>query len=246
MTPLIPDQTLDTEPKWSTTFAVDAMFYSAAREARERADAGTKSVQHAQNELVRCQEAIEKIRRRAQAEGKNEYAYHDEIERLAIELDHLDYELVAAHGPVLRELALAQILSAQSLEAHINIRGETLLKTYEWKAFEQMPLDAKWLFLPTKCGQPGFDAGAEPFQSFSVLIKARNKLVHYKLQKEPYHGFENPDSFAQKLRLTFNDVDRSIDAVKGMVRVLSKQLGEDPPSWLESDTSYYFDVSSPS
>lgn len=238
--------TFGSPPRWSTTFAVDAMFYSAAREARDRAAAATKSVDRAENELAQCQQEIDRLRRLAEAEGKNEYAYHDEIEPLAIQMDHLEHELIASCGPVLRELALAQILSAQSLEAHINIRGETLLKTYEWRAFEQMPLDAKWLFLPTKCGRPGFDAGAEPFQSFALLVKTRNRLVHYKLQKRPYRGHEDPDSFAQKLRLTFEDVDRSISAVKGMVHALSTQLGEDPPRWLESDSSHFFEVSTAS
>jgi hypothetical protein len=94
-----------------------------------------------------------------------------------------------------------------------------------------------------KLGLSGFEVGAEPFQSFDRMIKTRNQLVHYKTQKEPYHGFEDPESFAQKLGLTFEDVDRSINAVRGMVLTLSKQIGEDRgPRWLESEGSHFFEV----
>jgi hypothetical protein len=55
------------------------------------------------------------------------------------------------------------------------------------------------LCLPRLQGLAGFDVGARPFQSFDRLIKIRNSLVHWKIHKEPYHGFEEPESFAQKL-----------------------------------------------
>lgn len=229
--------------EYFTIFAVDAMFYSAARKARERADVATKGIARAEKKVFRCRWKMDELRQRAEDEGKDLTAYYDKFEPLAISMERLEFGVVEAHGPVLRELAIAQIMSAQSLEAHINVRGEANLTGREWAAFERMPLDAKWLFLPGKLGLSGFDVGAEPFQSFDRLIKIRNQLVHYKPQKEPYHGFEEPDSFAQKLGLTFDDVDRSISAVRQMVLTLSKQLGDTRgPWWLESEGPHFFEV----
>ena len=228
-------------PKLSTTFAVDAMFYSAARKARERANIARKGVARANKEIFQRQERMDSIKQRA--EDRNEDVPYAEWERYGITMESLEFSVVEAHGLVLRELAIAQIMSAQSLEAHINTRGKTLLTNREWEAFERMPLDAKWLFLPDELGKPRFTVGAEPFQSFDRLVKTRNQLVHYKVQKEPYHGFEDSDSLARKLGLTFEDVDRSIGAVKTMIWELAKQLGEARgPGWLESEGSHFFEI----
>ena len=164
-------------PKLSTTFAVDAMLYSAARKARERANIARKGVVRANKEIFQRQERMDSIKQRA--EERNEDVPYAEWERYGITMENLEFRVVEAHGLVLRELAIAQIMSAQSLEAHINTRGKTLLTKREWKAFERMPLDAKWLFLPDESGKPRFTVGAEPFQSFDRLVKTRNQLVHY-------------------------------------------------------------------
>jgi hypothetical protein len=231
------------EPKWSTTFAVDAMFYSAARKARERGERAVKGIQRAAKRVFVCEMKMAAIRERAENRGEDSYNYYDDLEPLAIQIENLEFEVVEAHGPVLREFAQAHILCAASLEAHINIRAEMLLQKRAWVAFERLAVDAKWLFLPRLRGLPGFDVGAEPFQSFERLVKIRNRLVHYKLHKESYHGFEAPESFAQQLSLTFDSVDESLKAVKGMVCELAKQLGEQgEPWWLDSEWSHFFEV----
>jgi hypothetical protein len=230
-------------PNYSTMFSVDAMFYSAARKARERADRAVAAIRRAEKKVFTCQMKMARIRERAEERGEDAYRYYDEFEPLAIQMESLEASVVEAHGPVLRELAQAHILCAASLEAHINIRAENLLSKRSWTAFEKMGIDAKWLCLPKLQDLAGFDVGAQPFQGFDRLIKIRNRLVHWKDHKEPYHGFEDPDSFAQKLSLTFDSVDESVGAVKGMVSELSKQLGEErAPWWLDSEFSHFFEV----
>jgi hypothetical protein len=227
----------------TTTFSVDAMFYSAARKARERADRAVAGIKRAEKKVFICKMKMARVREKAEEDDRGEYHYYDEFEPLAIQMENLEFGVVEAHGPVLRELAQAHILCTASLEAHINIRAETLLSKRAWTAFEKMGIDAKWLGLPKLQDLGGFDVGSQPFQGFDQLIKIRNRLVHWKVHKEPYHGFEEPASFAQKLSLTFDSVDESLGAVKGMVSELSRQLGEErPPWWLDSEFSHFFEV----
>jgi hypothetical protein len=227
--------------EWSTTFSADAMFYSAARKARERGEAATNDIHRAEKRVFMCRREMDAIKERSERQGED--ADRDEFEPLAIEIENLEYRVVEAHGAVLRELVLAHILSAASLEAHINIRAEALLPQQEWPGFERLAIDDKWRLLAGVRGLPGLDVGAQPFQDFDRLIKIRNRLVHHKLEKEPYHGFGDPASFGQKLALTFDDVDRSLNVVKEMVEQLARQLGEDrAPGWLDPHGSHFFGV----
>jgi hypothetical protein len=231
-------------PEWSTTLSVDALFYSAARKARERGRAATNDVRRAEKRVFMCRMQMEAIKERSERPGEDPHRYRDEFEPLAIEIANLESRVVEAQGAVLRELVLAHILSAASLEAHINIRAGTLLPEQEWAAFERLTIDAKWLFLARLRGLPGLDVGSQPFQDFDRLIKIRDRLVHDKLEKAPYRGFEDPASFGEKLALTFDDVDRSLKVAREMVELLASQLGEDrAPCWLDSQGSHFLDGS---
>src|SRR5688500_15036550 len=96
--------------------------------------------------------------------------------------------------------------SAFSLEAHLNLRADPHLKGSDWIAFERMNILAKWLFLPRILGLPGLDSGKEPYQSFFLLVRARNGLAHYKAQRRPWtFRVEEPEEFAKKLLLTMSD-----------------------------------------
>ena len=78
--------------------------------------------------------------------------------------------IVEAHGPVLRQLAPVHMLSAASLEAHVNTRADQLLSGRSHAEFARLALGAKWLFLPRLSGLKGFDVGGQPFQGFDSLI----------------------------------------------------------------------------
>jgi hypothetical protein len=236
---LIPPFGPSNQTKFVTVFAADAMFFQSAKNALMKASAARKGIARAERRLLRHQAKMDAISESAKEEGWNNDLYSG-FEPLAIQMENYEYSLTEAHGPVLQQLALVQTLSAMCLEAHINTRAEALLPGREWSAFERLPLDAKWMFLPKVLGLPGFNVGVQPFQGFDAIVRARNGLVHYKPQKEEYHGFDNPDSFAARLKLTFEAGEASLTVTREMVATLAQQLGEREPWWLRSDSPHFF------
>lgn len=150
-----------------------------------------KHIDRAESALARLEFRIQNV---YEPEDVDEYGhphvdvggkYYEQIEGLAVQIENAEYQLGERHGPFLQSLATVHILCTASLEAHINVRAQDLLEGRVRDAFERLSLDAKWLLLPKVLGLPGFDPGAEPFQSFDCLIRTRNKLVHYKVHREP-------------------------------------------------------------
>lgn len=223
--------------EYETVFAADAMFFHSAKAALVKARAATKGVERAKRALQRH---ADRLRAASDVDDDGRHVNYDEFESLAIAMESVEYQVTEAHGPVFQQLALVHILSATSLEAHINIRAETLLSGRSWKAFERLAVDAKWLFFPKVLGLAGFDPGTQPFQGLDAVAAARNKLVHYKPVREAYHGFDEPSGFAERLYLTFDSCVRSLRTVEAMVTELAKQLGEDMPWWFRSNSSHFF------
>jgi hypothetical protein len=229
-----------------TVFAADVMFYQSAKAALVKAGSATRAIERAERRLAKHMAQLAAAREEMEdydERGNRKKGAYDKFESLAITAESYEYQATEAHGPLLQQLALVHILSAISLEAHINIRAETLLEGRFWTAFERLTIDAKWLFLPRILGLKGFEPGAEPFQGFDKLISARNRLVHYKPHKETYQGFDNPEGFAKKLDLSFDSAERSLTTAQRMVTELANQLGEDAPWWFRSDSSHFFQTS---
>lgn len=205
--------------EYETVFAADVMFYQSAKAALVKARVATRGIERAERRLAghmaRLTAAREEMDDHDERGNRKKGAY-ERFESLAIRAESYEYSVTEAHGPLLQQLALVHILSAISLEAHINIRAETLLEGRLWSAFERLNVDAKWLFLPRIMGLTGFDPGAEPFQGLDKLVSARNRLVHYKPYREEYEGFDNPEGFAQKLDLSVDSAERSLVTVQRM------------------------------
>lgn len=177
------------------------------------------------------------------SDGEIDYALHyDRLEPLAIQMDSVEYGVGTAYGMLLEHVGAVHILCAAALEAHVNIRGEQLLSGRHLRTFERLALDAKWLFLPPLCGLAGFGPGAQPFQGFDRLVKIRNRLVHYKPEREEWHGTAEPPGFLVDLGLTMDAADESLTSARGMVCRLASQLGEREPWWLGSEHSNFFEV----
>jgi hypothetical protein len=231
--------------EYVTIFAVDVMFFQSAKTALAKARAAVKGLDRAERRLAKHMHKLEMAREHmddVDHRGNSPRGSYEEFESLAISAESYEYTVTEEHGPIVQQLALVHILSATSLEAHINIRADTLLAGRSWKAFEGLNVAAKWLFLPKIAGLKGFDPGAEPFQGFEKLVRARNALVHYKPRKERYEGYDDPAGFAARLDLTFEDCERSLATVQGMVTELAKQLGEKTPRWFDSDSTHFFQV----
>lgn len=218
--------------EYETVFAADVMFYQSAKGALLKAKYATRAIERAERRLANhmaklaaARDAMEDCDER----GDRPRGSYERFESLAISAESYEYEATAAHGPRLQQLALVHILSAISLEAHINTRAETLLQGRLWSAFERLAVDAKWLFLPKILGLKGFEPGEEPFQGFDKLISARNRLVHYKPHKEPSQLFNDPSGVVEKLGLKFDSAERSLETAEKMVTELARQLGADAP-----------------
>jgi len=215
-------------PSMRTTFLVDAMYLHAAYERYDRALKEEARIPRASRKIERLKEREEQILFR---HGGDTLKAYNELEPIYIEMESADYLLCQAYGPSLQSFALVQILCAASLEAHIVARGRAGLTGRLLEAFDRFSLEAKWLTLPKLLGLPGFDPGSEPFQSFAVLVRLRNSLVHYRERFEEWAAPGVP-SFLGNLGLSKEAASRSIDCAVRMVVGLAKQLGEPKPFWL--------------
>ena len=228
------------ELKWFTTLGVDAMYFHMARQLRARADTSLRGIERAEKRLARHQAKIDALNQLLADNEIDSTTHYDGFEPLAIQMESVEYGVGTAYGLLLEHVGAIHMLCAAALEAHINIRGEVILSNRQWRTFERLSIDAKWLYFPPLRGVTGFDPGAEPFQGFDRLIKIRNRLVHYKPEREDWHGLAGPPNFLINLGLTLEAADHSLAAVKGMTGQLASKLGEQEPSWLDSDGSNFF------
>jgi len=225
---------------WKTRLRIDALYFHAARQANFRADESlpkiTKAEKFWESLVINEKEILSRYK------GDHLKAY-DELEPIAIQMESAHSELGEAYAPLFKEVATVHILIAACLEAHINSLAEEKLNGKELEYFHNIALEAKWLFLPQILGLSGFNVGTEPFQRFSVLIKYRNNLIHYKKKEEKWQYGVIPD-FTSKLGLKLKEARLSILCAEKMITVLSKQLKLDPPYWLRSDLNKmdYFDT----
>lgn len=93
------------------------------------------------------------------------------------------------------EAATAIVLCAVVTEAAINRIGRWFelnrqrppfnVKHQLPHGFYEMELRVKWSLLPTFLRQRTFDRGAEPWQSFEVLVELRNYILHLKSRSVP-------------------------------------------------------------
>jgi hypothetical protein len=223
---------------WETHLEVDAMYFHAARQANENAKRKIADVQSVENRFIALDKKYESI---LEKHGNDFHSACDDIEPIAIQLSGANDELGFVYGPFIKEVAVVHILSAASLEAHINVFAESFLKGQDLKDFQDFKLSSKWLFLPRLAGLTGFKRNKMPFQGLSKLIRFRNKLVHYKGVKEKWAYGVAPE-FLVDLGLTLQASEESISTVDGMVRTLAQQRDVEVPSWLgeNMDDSAYF------
>ena len=227
-------------PKWFTTLEVDAMYFHMARQLRVRAATSPRRIERAERRLAAHQAKMDSMN---QLLANNEIdcaTHYDRFEPLAIQMESFEYRVGTAYGLLLERVGAIQMLCVATLEAHINIRGEEVLPKRQWKTFERLSVDAKWMYFPLLRDVTGFDPGSEPFQGFDRLIKIRNRLAHYKPKRENWRGSAVPPDFLVDLGLTLEAADQSLVVVKRMVGELAGKLGEQEPWWLNSDGSDFF------
>lgn len=110
---------------------------------------------------------------------------------------------------MLQQLALVQILSAISVEAHINTRAETWLKGRFWSVIERLNVDAKWLFLPKILGLPGFGPALNHIKDSTDSYR-EDPTRSLQAAEGEIRRFDDPEGFAKKLDLSFESGERSL------------------------------------
>ena len=224
-----------------STLAADAMYFQAAREAFSQASQSTRYIDRARRKVEDLQQKIDDVSRMPDDGEEGRSLNHNKLESLSIQMEGAEYRLGEAYGPMLQNLAAVHILCVAAVEAHVNIQAQAHLKGRNWAAFERLQVEAKWLFLPKLIGLAGFDPGKQPFQAFDSLLHTRNKLVHYRVHKEPW-GSPGVPEFLTALGLSFECGEQSLAAVQGMVTMLAQQLKQDPPYWLTRPKANFFEV----
>ena len=223
-----------------TTLAFDALCYHAAKTNYEAAEKCIPQIQRARsgfNNLLQQEIALLAMFK------DDPSASYDEHEPLAIMMEGAEFDINSAYGPFLQYLASTHILCETCAEAHINIKARESLAEIDYPEFERKRIKDKWWLLPKLLRLEGFDRGAEPFQGFSRLVYYRNELVHYKSEKEEWNREGGVPSFIEKLGLTLTAGKASLNAVKGIITALARDMGQDIPHWLTTDDLGYFESS---
>jgi hypothetical protein len=217
-------------PSYFTTLSIDAMYFHAAKNCCEAAKISLKGIGEARKAFVDLRSEEAGILKHYDGDAWKAY---DDLEPIYIQMESAEYGIGAAYGPYFQNIALTHILCATAAEAHINIIAKGRLEGKFNDNFERISIEGKWLFLPRILGNTTFDQGAEPFQSFSELIKYRNELVHYKGGRESWEGFEEGmPKFLDKLGLSLRIARKSIKTAMKMILEISKMINQEPPYWL--------------
>jgi hypothetical protein len=209
------------------------MYYHVARRNLE---AAKKAWPNVQKELAAF-DVLDKKYDRIEAESHD----YDKLEPLAIQLGHQSESVGFRYAPVLEHLATVHLLSVNCLEATINLMARDRLTGAMFDEFDKLTVVGKWLFLPKIFKLKGFDAGAEPLQTFIQMVKWRNLLTHYRQKREPWNGFRLP-TFLGSLGLTIEDGERSVRATRRMVQEIHDQFKEEMDHGWDADNWTYFGI----
>ncbi len=221
---------------FTTSLASDAIYFNAARRALAQARALKPAVDAAHLRWSQLQ---------ARARAADQLDVDGEQAHLGYALEEEEPRIAQAYGPYIEALAVTQVMAASALEAHINDQASARLARRAFENFDKLPLEGKWLFLPRLVPEDqrsgsGFDPGAEPFQGFAKVVKARNDLVHFKTKREEWVAGEAPASLS-KLGLTLDAAERSLVAAEAMIRRLAEVFSSRAPYWLNTADYMAFD-----
>lgn len=224
-------------PPWETALTLDALFLHAAAEQLSNA-------QELETAVAGAQERIDKLYSREREilarYGGNEIDSYDELEPIWIAMEGAHLSLQYAQSPLIKCWTLTHILSSACMEAHINTTAKRERPAAEFDAFDKLTLEGKWRLLPRLLGKQGFDAGAEPFQTFAKLVRWRNALVHYKERVGQWAGWKLPE-YLEPMGLTADAARAAYEAAKAMIARLCLVLGLPRPAWLDEEAWNYFE-----
>lgn len=226
---------LDVGRRAIVALSLDAVYFASAKHFLDSLDMVEKDYLHYRNAIEEAIRELEEIENRYADDEPG--AGYDEMEPYCTKLDRDFQSLEVAAYPFIRTIATTHFLCLACLEAHINIKAEPFLTGYSFDEFDKLSISGKWLFYPKLIGTSSFDPGAEPFQSFRILTKTRNALVHYKEKREGWKGYQVPE-FMDALGFTKGDARRSLQTTQGMIVALAKMEGAAAPDWVQDGSRW--------
>ena len=217
-------------PSMYTTLEIDAMYFYSAKVFYQKAKEAISEIKDA--ELVNDLICDKEKRILDKYNGDSERAY-DELEPLFPQLEGAEYKIGAAYGPFIQNIVITHVLCTACAEAHINMHAKNNFHGKVFESFDKLTLEGKWLILPQLVGNSKFDPGKEPFQSFSKMIKYRNKLVHYKGIKEEWDlRNKGIPKFLDDLGITLAKAKKSIITIRKLFIAFAELIDASPPYWL--------------
>jgi len=145
------------------------------------------------------------------------------------------------YEPVTKHFSLAKILLVASAEAYINevaaieIRGKS-----SQDEFDKLSIIGKWLFLPKLIKMKTiFRLDRDPLQSFSELVRSRNKLIHFKFKPKKLVNYDVP-AFIDEFSLSPKKTEEAFKSVKNLITKFDLAwTGSYGPDWLNPNGKEY-------
>lgn len=205
------------------------LYLSTARRCLDGAAPGTDF--HDVQERLRERNELLKD---AKADGD-----YDTLEDLAISMESDYSELLHLQREPLRNCALANVLSALAVEAHINrlieelVQGDAKTGALLWAS-----VPAKVQSLLEDQGADPLPDGEQPYSDLKGLWRRRSNLVHYVPEILPFDGVE-PPALPSGLGLTPSLARHAVSTAEALIAAIHDRLGIDRPRWLSGDPLYF-------
>jgi hypothetical protein len=144
------------------------------------------------------------------------------------------------YEPVVRYFSTAKILLVCCAEAFVNEISSVVLKGRKLAEFDKLSVIGKWLFIQDILKlDKKFDLDRNPLQGLNLLVKERNKLVHFKGIKGTLKTLEIPN-YIDELKLTPEHCKANFESVRDLIITISlKWRGSYGPGWLNTEDKQF-------
>ncbi len=168
--------------------------------------------------------------------------YHDTLVEVGRNIEDTYYQLVRAFRPSWQHCAEAIILSALSIEAHMNRRIIELVtaSSARKRLTKATPPHEKVQKILAHLGKKQFNKSEQVFADYVSLVRYRNNLVHYK-PRLTLHDDGRPPKLPEELGLIPREAKRAVRVAEGLIESFSHRLGLDAPAWIRRDIDHFFD-----
>lgn len=209
----------------TVTLEVDALYLTSARMALRRTGR-SKRTRDLANRLQRMQWRMEEL---------DPWEDYDEIEPLAIQMEGVHAELLAAYTPSLRYSAHTILFSALAVEAHANRRIREILTGRRRRNLLRAGFVNKVQGLLDAAARTSFGEGSKEHRRLSRLAERRHALVHYRSRPLPAGDMLNLPQFPAGLPLSPRAARASFLSAVSILTSLNQLLGLEAPYWLHDE-----------